>query len=54
MSKELERLAATIKTETAYLEQDDYIELLRELSAWAENEAGLLGFSTPDADDYDN
>nr|DAL23365.1 MAG TPA_asm: hypothetical protein [Caudoviricetes sp.] len=51
--KELEWLKTTIKTETAHLEQDAYIELLRELAAWAENEAGLLEFSMPDTDDYD-
>lgn len=51
--KELEWLKTTIKTETAHLEQDAYIELLRELAAWAENEAGLLKFSMPDTDDYD-
>lgn len=45
--KELEWLKKTIKTETAHLEQDAYIELLRELAAWAESEAGLLEFSMP-------
>lgn len=54
MYKELQRLTATIRTETAGMEQEAYIELLRELANWAENEAGLLEYSTPDTDDYDD
>lgn len=54
MGNELQRLTATIKEETAYMEQASYIELLHELANWAEYEAGLLEFSLPDAEDYDN
>lgn len=54
MDKELQRLTATIRTETADMEQEAYIELLRELANWAENEAGKLEFSAADAEDYDN
>lgn len=54
MDKELQRLTSTIRTETADMEQDAYIELLRELANWAENEAGKLEFSTPDIEDYDD
>lgn len=54
MSRKLQQLTAAIKLETADLELPSYIELLRELANWAENEAGLLEYSTPDAEDYDN
>lgn len=54
MDKELQRLTATIRTKTADMEQEAYIELLRELANWAENEAGKLEFFAADAEDYDN
>lgn len=52
MSKELEKVKQEIARQTFDLEQADYIEFLRELANWAENEAGLLEFESPDVPDY--
>ena len=52
MSKELEKIKKAVALETFDLEQNEYIDLLRELANWAENEAGKMEFSSADVPDY--
>lgn len=49
----MERLERLIIDTTGHLEMAEYIELLRELSNWAESTAAMLEYEAPDAEDYD-
>ncbi|MCM1220894.1 MAG: hypothetical protein NC548_41050 [Lachnospiraceae bacterium] len=51
--KELEKIKAYIKEQTAGLSENARIELLDALAWWASEEAGSLNFESPDAEDYD-
>ena len=54
MSKELERIKAYVKEQTAEMAENAKIELLDDLAWWASEEAGSLDFESPDIEDYDN
>lgn len=53
MSKELERIKAYILEQTADMAENAKIELLDALAWWASEEAGILNFESPDAEDYE-
>ena len=53
MSKELERIKAYILEQTEGMAENAKIELLDALSWWASEEAGILNFESPDAEDYE-
>lgn len=54
MSKELEKITAMIREQTAHMSENARAELLDDLAWWASQEAGSLNFESPDAEDYDN
>ncbi|MDE6346381.1 MAG: hypothetical protein K2L55_06920 [Muribaculaceae bacterium] len=54
MSKELERIKAYVREQTADLAENAKVELLDALAWWASEEAGHLTYNSPDAEDYDN
>lgn len=49
----LKELKQKVREETIDLGKEDYIILLREISAWAEEEANIAEYE-PDADDYED
>lgn len=53
MSKELEKIKAMIREQTAHMAENAKIELLDALAWWASEEAGSLNFDSPDAENYD-
>ena len=53
MSKELERIKAYVREQTAGLAENTKVELLDALAWWASEEAGSLNFKSPDAEDYE-
>lgn len=51
--KELEKIKAYIKEQTAAMSENARIELLDALAWWASEEAGSLNFESPDVENYD-